>query len=429
MCPYGAPEPWVQKPMALFFGPWVKTHGFFLEVMKVISKKLRTLIRAQEGWTRRMFEEGLRLKRTYGEEKVYDFSLGNPDTEPPSEVKEAMLSILSEQRKGMHRYMENSGYPEVRSEIASYLRKVYGLPFTEKHVFMSCGCAGGLNVVLKSILDRGDEVIIPTPFFWEFKNYVENFGARARFVKTKDDFDLDISEIESAINSKTKAILLNSPNNPTGAVYSEDTLRDLSDLLLMKRKEGKPIYIVSDDAYRKLVYDNFKLPNLFDLYDLVISVTSHSKDLALPGERIGYIAISPKIDWADLLVSAFMISSRALGFVNAPAFFQRLVSRFQENSVDIKEYQEKRDILFNALTELGFECVKPKGAFYMFPKSPTEDELKFVKSLQKERILVVPGRGFGKKGYFRIAYCVPKEVILASLEGFRKVAEKYFGRR
>lgn len=395
----------------------------------IISKKLSQLIAAQEGWTRRMFEEGMRLKRMYGEKNVYDFSLGNPDVEPPGEVKERIIELLKNEEKGMHRYMENSGYEYVRSEIAEYLSEKYGLPFTAKHVFMSCGCAGGLNVVLKSILNRGDEVIIPTPFFWEFKNYVENFGGRVRFAKTKEDFQLDLDAIDALITERTKAILLNSPNNPTGVVYREDVLKDLSLLLQSRRREGKTIYLISDDAYKKIVYDNISLPNLFSLYDLVISVTSHSKDLALPGERIGYIAISPRIEWVDLLVSAFMISSRALGFVNAPALFQRVVSKFQHNSVDIAEYQEKRDILYNALIDAGFECVKPMGAFYMFPKSPLKNELEFVRKLQEERILVVPGRGFGKKGYFRIAYCVPKETILASLDGFRRIGEKYLKRR
>lgn len=422
--PFGT-EPWVQKPMALFFGPWAKPMAFFLEAEMVVSKKIKKLIDAQEGWTRRMFEEGLKLKKIYGEKNVYDLSLGNPDIEPPKEVKRALIEILMEDKKGMHRYMENSGYEDVRKEIADYLSKNYGLPFTSKHIFMSVGCAGGLNVVLKSILNRGDEVIIPTPFFWEFKNYVENFGGKVVFAETKEDFQLDVGKIESKITPRTKAILLNSPNNPTGVVYKEDVLKELSSLLYEKRKEGKKIYIISDDAYRKIVYDNIHLPNLFSLYDLVISVTSHSKDLALPGERIGYIAVSPKIEWVDLLVSAFMISSRALGFVNAPALFQRIAGKFQANCVDVEEYQRKRDILYEALKESGFECVKPMGAFYMFPKSPMKNELLFVRKLQEERILVVPGRGFGKKGYFRIAYCVPMETVLASAEGFIRIGRKY----
>jgi aspartate aminotransferase len=413
--------------MALFFGPWVEPMAFlFWEGEMAISKKLRQLILAQEGWTRRMFEEGIKLKKTYGEKNVYDFSLGNPEVEPPIEVKNTMIELLKEGKMGMHRYMENSGYEEVRQEIAQYLSEKFGLPFTSKHVFMSVGCAGGLNVVLKSILNRGDEVIIPTPFFWEFKNYVENFGGRVKFAETREDFQIDVQKIEALITDKTRAVLLNSPNNPTGVVYAEKLLKELSNLLFAKRKEGKVIYIISDDAYRKIVYDGVELPNLFSFYDLVISVTSHSKDLALPGERIGYIAVSPNIEWVDLLVSAFTISSRALGFVNAPALFQRVVSKFQNNSVDVKDYQEKRDILYKALVEAGFECVKPMGAFYMFPKSPTQNELHFVRRLYEERILVVPGRGFGKRGYFRIAYCVPKETILASIEGFRRIAKKYF---
>ncbi|MCX7856586.1 MAG: pyridoxal phosphate-dependent aminotransferase [Deltaproteobacteria bacterium] len=390
-----------------------------------ISKKLKQLIMAQEGWTRKMFEEGIKLKKMYGEKNVYDFSLGNPDVEPPVEVKETLIQLLREDKKGMHRYMENNGYEYVREEIAQYLSEKYSLPFTAKHIFMSVGCAGGLNVVLKSLLNRGDEVIIPTPFFWEFKNYVENFGGKVKFAPTNDDFQLNVNAIEAIITKRTKAILINSPNNPTGVVYREEVLKELASLLYSRRKEGQKIYIISDDAYKKIVYDDLELPNLFLLYDLVISVTSHSKDLALPGERIGYIAISPRIEWVDLLVSAFMISSRALGFVNAPALFQRVVSKFQSNSVDIKDYQEKRDILYKVLVESGFECVKPMGAFYMFPKSPIKDELKFVRKLQEERILVVPGRGFGKKGYFRIAYCVPKETILASIDGFRRIGKKY----
>jgi aspartate aminotransferase len=300
------------------------------------------------------------------------------------------------------------------------------LPFTSKHVFMSVGCAGGINILFKSMLNKGDEVIVPNPFFWEFKNYIENFGGIMKLVDTKEDFQLDMDKIESAINAKTKAILINSPNNPTGAVYSEESLRELASLLYRKREEGKEIYIVADEAYKKIVYDDSMLPNIFEIYDLVISITSHSKDLALPGERIGYIAISPNIKEIDLLVSGLIISIRALGFVNAPALFQRAAGKFQENSVDVLEYKKKRDILYNTLIESGFECVKPGGAFYLFPKSPIKDELAFVQRVQKEeRILVVPGRGFGRSGYFRIAYCVTMEKIMNSLDGFRRIGKRY----
>lgn len=395
----------------------------------VISKKLHKLIADQEGWTRRMFEEGIKIKKLYGEDNVYDFSLGNPDTEPPKDLQRTLAETLLHPGKGMHRYMTNSGYEEVRSEIAEYLRELHGLPFNASHLFMTTGCAGGLNILLKSILNKGDEVLVPSPFFWEFKNYIENYGGIMKLVRSKEDFQLDIERIERAITGKTKAVLLNSPNNPTGVVYSEKSLKDLAGLLKQKRQGGQEIYIIADDAYRKIVYDGIKLPNMFKLYDLVMAVTSHSKDLALPGERIGYIAISPRIKERELMVSALMISMRALGFVNAPALFQRVVGKFQRTSVSIKDYQKKRDTLYGILMEAGFECIKPMGAFYMFPRSPVPDELEFVRALQQEeRIMVVPGRGFGKKGYFRIAYCVPLETILKSREGFIRIGKKFIKR-
>jgi aspartate aminotransferase len=376
-----------------------------------------------------MFEEGIKIKKLYGEDNVYDFSLGNPDTEPPKDLQRTLAETLLHPGKGMHRYMTNSGYEEVRSEIAEYLRELHGLPFNASHLFMTTGCAGGLNILLKSILNKGDEVLVPSPFFWEFKNYIENYGGIMKLVRSKEDFQLDIERIERAITGKTKAVLLNSPNNPTGVVYSEKSLKDLAGLLKQKRQGGQEIYIIADDAYRKIVYDGIKLPNMFKLYDLVMAVTSHSKDLALPGERIGYIAISPRIKERELMVSALMISMRALGFVNAPALFQRVVGKFQRTSVSIKDYQKKRDTLYGILMEAGFECIKPMGAFYMFPRSPVPDELEFVRALQQEeRIMVVPGRGFGKKGYFRIAYCVPLETILKSREGFIRIGKKFIKR-
>jgi aspartate aminotransferase len=392
----------------------------------IISDKIQKLIANQEGWTRRMFEEGLRIKKQYGEENVYDFSLGNPDTEPPEEVQKTLLEILSNPEKGMHRYMSNNGYEDVREEVATYLREEHSVPFTSNHVFMTVGCAGGLNILLKSMLSKGDEVIVPSPFFWEFKNYVENHGGKVRYVQSNKDFQLNIENIEKAITKKTKAILLNSPNNPTGAVYTEESVKGLVELLNRKRAQGQDIYIISDDAYRKLLYDGIRLPNLFKLYDLVYAVTSHSKDLALPGERIGYVVISPRIPDYELMVSGLMISMRTLGFVNAPALFQRIAGKFQRSSVDIGAYQKKRDLLYNAITEAGFDCVKPMGAFYLFPKSPIPDEVEFVRTLQQEeRIMVVPGRGFGKKGYFRIAYCVPIETLQKSVAGFMRTGKRY----
>ncbi|HVN23590.1 MAG TPA: pyridoxal phosphate-dependent aminotransferase [Syntrophorhabdales bacterium] len=396
----------------------------------VVCRKMMNLIKAQEGWTRKMFEAAIQMKKTYGAENVYDFSLGNPDVEPPPDVQKKLLDVVAHPVPGMHRYMPNPGYEDVRENVAAYLKGRTGLPFTSRHVFMTVGCAGGLNIVLKSMLNPGDEVIVPSPFFWEFKNYVENFGGIPKFVETKPDFQLDLGKIKTAMNSKTKAILINSPNNPTGAVYSEESLKELADLFYKARKKGREVFILSDDAYRKLVYSDGKLPELFKIYDLVISVTSHSKDLALPGERIGYVAISPQVKETELLLSGLVIANRILGFVNAPALFQRLVAEFQNTSVSIAEYQKKRDLLYETLIEAGFECVKPTGAFYMFPKSPLKDELKFVMMMQQEeRILVVPGRGFGRSGYIRIAYCVPLETIEKARPGFLRMGKRYAKKR
>ena len=393
----------------------------------IISNEMDQLIKDQEGWTRRMFEEGIRIKKLYGLDAVCDFSLGNPDTEPPETLRKALIDMLSSPEVGTHRYMSNNGYEDVRENIAEYLREAHGVPFTAGHIFMTVGCAGGLNVILKSMLNPGDEVIVPTPFFWEFKNYINNFGGVTRLVETKEDFQLDIGNIEATITKKTKAILINSPNNPTGAVYHEESMKQLAGLLNTKREQGQNIYIITDDAYKKLVYDGIQIPNIFKMYDLVLSVTSHSKDLALAGERIGYVAISPNIKDMDLLVSAMTISIRVLGFVNAPALFQRVAGKFQRTSVSIADYEKKRDVLYAILMEAGFECVKPQGAFYMFPKSPIPDELEFVRTLQQEeRIMVVPGRGFGREGYFRIAYCVPMEKILKAREGFLRAGDRYY---
>ncbi|MEN6617103.1 MAG: pyridoxal phosphate-dependent aminotransferase, partial [Syntrophorhabdus sp.] len=349
--------------------------------------------------------------------------------EPPPALQKMIAESLLHPEKGMHRYMTNSGYEEVRQSIAEYLSEIYGMQFTASHVFMSNGSAGGLNILLKCILDKGNEVIVPTPFFWEFRNYVRNHGGTLKTVHSHDDFQLDVDRIASAINPKTRAILLNSPNNPTGAVYSGKSIADLVDLLNDRRSKGQDIYLIADDAYRKLVYDDVVLPNLFQAYELTISINSHSKDLALPGERIGYIAISPRLPDSELLVSGLMITQRTLGFVNAPALFQRIVSQFQRVSVDIGEYQRKRDLLYNALVEGGYNCVKPQGAFYMFPRSPVADEIEFVRALQQdERIMVVPGRGFGKRGYFRIAYCVPMETIQRAIDGFIRMGKRFIKR-
>jgi len=374
-------------------------------------------------WIRAMFEEGEKLKKQYGDTDIFDFTLGNPITEPPKALKEELIRIVSSDVRGMHRYMTNSGYEEVREQIAGFHRAKTKLDFTRDHVVMTVGSAGGLNVVLKSILDPADEIIVPRPYFVEFRFYIENHGGVMKLVDTRDNFHLDIEKIEKAITSKTKAIIINSPNNPTGVVYREEELRELSRLLNEKRKKGQRIYIVADEAYRKIIYDGISFPNLFKLYDETIIVTSHSKDLALPGERIGYITISPLIKNAQSLIDATIFSNRILGFINAPAIMQKLVGKFQGNSVDIMDYQKKRDTIYSILLDSGLEVVKPMGAFYIFPKSPVKDDVKFVRTLQKHHILAVPGVGFGKQGYFRLAYCVELDVIERSRQYFQEAGK------
>jgi aspartate aminotransferase len=390
-----------------------------------ISKRVKNALDGAS-WVRRMFEEGEELKRIYGEENIFDFSLGNPDIEPPPSLKKALKVLADSPITGMHRYMPNNGYSETRKAIAEYLVEESGLAFEEKHVVMTVGAAGGLNVTLKAILDEGDEVIVPSPYFMEFKFYVENCGGEIRLVETYEDFSLNLEEIEKAIGRRTKAILINSPNNPTGVVYGQESLEKLGSLMKRKSQQlGRTLYLITDEAYRRIVFDGIKLPIFFQYYPHTIRVTSHSKDLSLPGERIGYVAVSPLCEEVDELISALVFANRTLGFVNAPALMQRLVAPLQRNSVNVRIYEKKRDLLYDGLKGFGYQVVKPQGAFYLFPKTPIEDDVAFIKELQSRRILTVPGRGFGKPGYFRIAYAVDNGVIERALPGFKEVAEKY----
>lgn len=382
-------------------------------ISKAISKSMR-----DSSWIRAMFEEGEKMKKIHGPENILDFTLGNPVMEPPARLKEELVRLVTSDDPGMHRYMTNSGYEDVRTEIAEFHSQRTGLPFTRDHIVMTVGSAGGMNVVLKSLLDPGNEVIVLTPFFVEFKFYIENHGGVMKLVPTTEDFHLDVAKIEAAITRKTKAIIINSPNNPTGVVYGEKELQDLAAVLHKRREKGQRVFLLSDEAYRKILYDGVVLPDVFNIYEDTISVTSHSKDLALPGERIGYITASPRITNLKPLMDAMIFSNRILGFINAPALMQRLVSRFQKNSVDILDYQKKRDALYNILVEAGLSVVKPMGAFYIFPRSPIPDDIAFVRELQKHHILAVPGVGFGTPGHFRLAYCIPMDVIERSKKYF-----------
>lgn len=388
-------------------------------ISKAISKSMR-----DSSWIRAMFEEGEKMKKVHGPENILDFTLGNPVMEPPDDLKKELARIVTSDIKGMHRYMTNSGYEEVRAEIAQFHQEKTGLPFTKDHIVMTVGSAGGMNVALKSLLDPGNEVIVPNPFFVEFKFYIENHGGVMKLVDTREDFQLDIGQIEKAINKKTKAIIINSPNNPTGVVYNEKDLRDLAALLHRRREKGQRIFLLSDEAYRKIIYDGTILPDVFNIYEDTITITSHSKDLALPGERIGYICASPLIKNLKPLMDAMIFSNRILGFINAPALMQRLVGRFQQNSISVLDYQNKRDAIYNILVESGFDVIRPMGAFYIFPRSPAPDDIAFVRELQKHHILAVPGVGFGKPGYFRLAYCVDMDIIERSRKFFLELGLK-----
>ena len=384
-----------------------------------ISKSITKAMK-DSSWIRAMFEEGEKMKKIHGPENILDFTLGNPITEPPRGLKEELAKIITSDAKGLHRYMTNSGFEFVRREIADYLKEKTKLPFSKDNIVMTVGAAGGLNVVFKALLDPGNEVIVPNPYFVEFMFYIGNHGGVIKLVDTKDNFHLDIAKIEKAINRKTKAILINSPNNPTGVVYTEEELKSLADLLRKRREKGQRIFLVADEAYKRLIYNGTVLPDVFNLYEDTIVVTCHSKDLGLAGERIGYIAASPSIKNINSLMDAMIFSNRILGFINAPALMQRVVGKFQDADIDMMEYQRRRDLIYDILTESGFEVTKPLGAFYIFPKAPIPDDIQFVRELQKHHILGVPGIGFGRSGYFRLAYCVDMDVIERSRKYFNE---------
>ncbi|RJQ32295.1 MAG: pyridoxal phosphate-dependent aminotransferase [Peptococcaceae bacterium] len=387
-----------------------------------ISKKIESFL-ISASWIRKMFEEGERLRQIHGADKVFDFTLGNPNLEPPAAFKEELKRLAQNPVPGMHRYMSNAGYPETRRAIAAALAEQSSLPFNENHVVMTCGAGGALNVILKTLLDPGDEVIVLTPYFMEYRFYVDNHGGMVKEVPTGEEFQPDPEALSASITAKTKAMIINSPNNPTGVIYDASSLKQLGAVLKTKEEElGTTIYVISDEPYAKIVYDGLPVPSIFNFVENAIVATSHSKDLALPGERIGYAAASPQIKNVELLMEGMVFCNRTLGFVNAPALMQRLVTGLQHESADIAGYRENRNLLYDNLTAMGFKMVKPQGAFYLFPRSPLPDDIEFVKIAQKHNILLVPGSGFGTPGYFRIAYCLDRQVILNSLPAFANLA-------
>ncbi|MCW8858681.1 MAG: pyridoxal phosphate-dependent aminotransferase [Deltaproteobacteria bacterium] len=388
-----------------------------------IASKVKDYIE-RASWIRKMFEEGALLREQYGAQNVFDFTLGNPTMEPPAEFHHELKKIADNPIPGMHRYMHNAGYEETRAAVAEVIAENCDQPVTSQQIVMTCGAGAALNVVLKTLLNPGDEVIILTPYFVEYKFYIDNHGGIPVEVITKDDFQPDLDAIASAINNRTRAIIINSPNNPTGVIYPETTLNALGDLLRGKEQElGTTILAISDEPYARISFGE-KVSCIFKSIQNSIIVTSHSKDLALPGDRIGYLAANPKMTDVNVFIQGAIFCNRVLGFVNAPALMQRLVTNLQRTSVNVDEYRIKRDLLYNKLSDLGFDIVKPGGGFYLFPKSPLPDEMEFIRIAQKYRILLVPGSGFGSPGYFRIAYCVENEMIERSLPLWEKLARE-----
>ena len=388
-----------------------------------VAKKMQDFSE-KSSWIRKMFEEGARMKAKYGAENVFDFSLGNPDVPPPPKFAEVLQELAANDRPGVHAYMPNGGYPYVREALARRLSEEQEVDIDHGDVLMTCGAAGGLNVIMKSLLDPGDEVIILAPFFVEYHFYVDNHGGVTKVVQTDEEFNIDFDALESALTDKTKVLLINSPNNPTGQVYSAESIKRLGKMLDdFGEKCCNTIYLVSDEPYRKIVFDDLQVPSIMQATTNSIVVSSYSKDLSLPGERIGYIAVHPEMKFKSALLNAMTLANRILGFVNAPALMQRVVEQLQEVSVDTSIYAKRRETFCAVLDKAGFEYVKPKGAFYVFPKSPIDD-VEFCTILQEEKILAVPGRGFGAPGYIRLAFCVDDAVIENSAEAFQRAMAK-----
>lgn len=393
----------------------------------MIADKMKSFVKNSSA-IRAMFEEGKKMAEKYGAENVYDFSLGNPNVPAPVKVKEAIIEELEKEDPVMlHGYMSNSGYEDVRQAVAESLNQRFGTAFHENNIVMTVGAAGGLNVILKAILNPGDQVLVFAPYFGEYNSYVENYDGEVTVVSPNTEtFQPNLTEMEEKITEKTKAVIVNSPNNPTGVVYSEATIKAMAEILAKKEQEfGTDIYLISDEPYRELAYDGVEVPYLTKYYKDTIVGYSFSKSLSLPGERIGYLVIPDEAADSSDLQSAANVATRILGFVNAPSLMQRAVAKCLDAKADVPYYDRNRNALYQGLKALGFSCIKPEGAFYLFVKSPVEDEQVFCQAAKKHHILIVPGSSFACPGYVRIAYCVAYETILNSMPGFAKLAEEF----
>jgi aspartate aminotransferase len=375
-----------------------------------------------------MFEEGIRLKSLYGKDSVFDYSLGNPDLPPPEEFINRLRKVVTEDNvTGVHGYMPNGGWPEVRDRVALHLTETnqgLGVPFAGTHVVMTVGAAGAMNCIFKTLLDPGDEVIALAPFFMEYRFYVENHAGVFKVSETDKSFRPNLDNILAAVTSKTRAIIVNSPNNPTGTVYTDDELKELGEALYdFGKKRGRPIFLVADEPYRKIVFGGTQVPSIFQEYKYSIAATSFSKDLSIPGERIGYVAINPLIEESEELSSGIILSNRILGSVNAPSIMQRVVKDLLCVSADMSVYEARSSFLADSLIEIGYNLIKPQGTFYLFPETPIPDDLAFIEILQKELILAVPGSGFGRPGFFRLSLCLDESKIRKSVPSFARAFE------
>lgn len=394
----------------------------------MISDKMKKLVE-NNSVIREMFEEGKRLEKIYGKENIFDFSLGNPSVPAPKIVKEAIMKIVeNEEPCFLHGYMSNSGFEDVREKIAENINKKFDTDFTAKNLIMTVGAASGLNIVLKAIINPGDEVINFAPYFSEYNNYINNYDGVVSVVKPNlDTFEPNLEEFESKINNKTKAVIINTPNNPTGVIYSEEIIKALTSIMLKKEKElGHAIYLISDEPYRELAYDGAVVPYVTKYYKNTFVVYSYSKSLSLPGERIGYVVVPNELENSSEMIEAVTIANRIIGCVNAPSLIQRVIPYCLDIQTDIKAYDENRKLLYKIVTECGFECVKPQGAFYLFVKSPVSDEKEFCAMAKKYNLLFVPCSSFACPGYVRIAYCVSHSMIEKSEKAFKNLAKEYF---
>lgn len=392
----------------------------------MISKEIQENLK-NSSWIRKMFVEGAKMREMFGDENVFDYSLGNPYFEPPKSVIEKLKAVVNADEPGAHRYMDNAGFVEVRQKVADSINKDIKVPLTHKHVMMTVGAAGGINAALRTILDSGQEVIIIAPYFAEYIFYIKNHNGVPVIVKSNPDtFEPNLETLAASITEKTRAIIINSPNNPTGVIYSEALLKSMAEVVAQKEKEfGHAIYVISDEPYKALVYEGHKVPNIHNIFKNSMIVNSYSKSLGLAGERIGYIAANSKIENAELLMNGLAFANRTLGFVNAPALWQKVTADSIDETVDIMEYQKRRDLLIGHMEKIGFEMVKPNGAFYLFPKAMIEDDVAFVMEAKKYNLLLVPGSGFGYPGYFRMSYCVDMDMIERSLPALTQLAEAF----